>query len=176
MLNLAAIIHVRNHIASITNIIFKERMKNKTYFVNKIIFNRHIWVAKAIDRPADTNTPILDLSKEQITPLPKIVLKSKALSTFASSITSSAILSSIVLLFMMICECFTVDTVPSSSFTLFVRISLLVESSLIPLGEFQDWSILEVAVKLPWSRSLLISAYFKLIQSSILPRFQKNMI
>ena len=54
-------------------------MKNKTYFGNKITLNRQIWVAKTIKRSADTNTTILDLSKEQIMPLPKIVLKSQSI-------------------------------------------------------------------------------------------------
>ena len=77
-------------------------IKNKTYFGNKIILNEQIWVEKAINKPADTNTTILDLSKEQITPLPQIVFKTEALSTFALSITLSAISSSIVLLFLII--------------------------------------------------------------------------
>ena len=85
---MAAIVCVRNKIALTPNIIFMEEMKNKNYFKNEIILNRQIWEAITINRPADTNTTILDLSKEQIMPLPKTVLKSKVLSTIASSITS----------------------------------------------------------------------------------------
>ena len=74
---MAVIICVRNNIALTPNIIFKEGMKNITYFVNKIILNTEILVEKAINSPADTNTTILELSKERIMPLPKIVLKSQ---------------------------------------------------------------------------------------------------
>jgi len=77
-------------------------IKNKIYFVNKIILIEQIWVEIAMNRPVDTNTTILDLSKEQITPLPQIVLQSNALSTIDFSITSSAISSSIVSLFSII--------------------------------------------------------------------------
>ena len=50
-------------------------IKNKTYFVNEIIINEQIWKPKAINRPVEANSTILDLSKEQLTPLPQIVLK-----------------------------------------------------------------------------------------------------
>ena len=62
-------------IALTSNIIPKKIIKNKTYFGNKIILNEQIWVEKAINSPADTNTTILDLSKERIMSLPQIVLK-----------------------------------------------------------------------------------------------------
>ena len=73
---MTAIVHVRNKIALSPNIIPKEMIKNKTYFGNEIILNVQIWIEKAINRPANTNTTILDVSKEGITPLPQIVLKS----------------------------------------------------------------------------------------------------
>ena len=57
-------IRVRNKIALSPNIIPKEMIKNKTYFGNKITLNVQIWKEKAINKPADTNTTILDLSKE----------------------------------------------------------------------------------------------------------------
>ena len=63
-------------IALTSNIIPKEIIKNKTNFGNKVILNVQIWIEKAINKPADTNTTILDLSKERIMPLPQIVLKS----------------------------------------------------------------------------------------------------
>ena len=61
---MAVIVCVRNDIALTQNIISKERIINKTYFGNKIVLNTEIWVEKAINSPADTNTTILNLSKE----------------------------------------------------------------------------------------------------------------
>ena len=61
---MTVIVRVRNKIAFSPNIIPKEMIKNKTYFGNKIILNVQICIEKAINMPADTNTTILDLSKE----------------------------------------------------------------------------------------------------------------
>ena len=113
-------------------------IKNKTYFGNKIVLNRQIWVERTINSPADMKTTIPDQYKEQIIRWPNIVLKSRALSTIASSITLFVILSSTVLLFLIIYKYFTVGTVSSPSFTLLVRVSLLVDCSLMLLGELQD--------------------------------------
>ena len=73
----ATIVHIRIKIALVPNKIFKKMIENKTYFVNEIIINEQIWKPKAINRPAEANSTILDLSKELITPHPQIAFKSK---------------------------------------------------------------------------------------------------
>ena len=135
---MATNVPIRINIALVPNKIFKNMIEKKTYFVNEIIIKEQIWKPKAINRPVEANSTILDLSKELIMPLPQIVLKSQALSTFASIITSSALSSSIVLLFKIIYGTLTVDTVFSSSFTLFARASLLVDGIKMLLEDLQD--------------------------------------
>ena len=61
---MTVIVRVKNKVALTPNIIPKEMVKNKTFFVNKFILIEQICVEKAINMPADTNTTILDLSKE----------------------------------------------------------------------------------------------------------------
>ena len=60
---MATIVCVRIKIALTSNIT-TEKVLKKTYFVNKIILNDQIWKQKAINRPAEANTTIPDLSKE----------------------------------------------------------------------------------------------------------------
>ena len=50
-------------------------IENKTYFVNEIIINEQIWKQKAINRPVEANSNILDLSKKKLTTVLQIVLK-----------------------------------------------------------------------------------------------------
>ena len=61
---MATIVCIRIKIALVPNMIFKKMIENKTYFVNEIIINEQIWKQKAINRPVEANTTILDLSKE----------------------------------------------------------------------------------------------------------------
>ena len=58
---IATIIYIRINIALVPNKISKKIIKKQ----NEIIINEQIWKPKAINRPVEANSTILDLSKEQ---------------------------------------------------------------------------------------------------------------